>query len=221
MAPWLLGLTLILAMLNWWAVYRQVRWLEYVAKPGVMIALLAWLGVAAGFQGSLLWFGLGLIFSLGGDIALMLPKEQFILGLISFFLAHVAYLIGFNDTLPPLYVPGVILAIIVLISGINLYRRIAAGLEAGGNAKLKPAVLAYAVVISLMLLSALLTLTRPEWQPLPALMVSAGALLFYISDSVLAYNKFVQPVQYARLIIMVTYHLGQILIITGAAVHFG
>ena len=47
------------------------------------------------------------------------------------------------------------------------------------------------------------------------IMVLAGAILFIISDSVLAINKFVQPVSLSTLIIMVTYIAAQWLITIG------
>jgi uncharacterized membrane protein YhhN len=45
-------------------------------------------------------------------------------------------------------------------------------------------------------------------------------LLFFISDTTLAYNKFVAPLPNGRVIVMITYHLGQILIVLGAALRF-
>ena len=44
-----------------------------------------------------------------------------------------------------------------------------------------------------MLLSALLTLAADTWQAGAAILVSAGALLFFLSDTLLAWNKFVTP----------------------------
>jgi hypothetical protein len=40
------------------------------------------------------------------------------------------------------------------------------------------------------------------------------------SDSLLAWNKFDQPVRHANLLVMVTYHLGQFGIVLGAALHY-
>ena len=83
-----LGVTLFIAILDWVAVARRLRWLEYLAKPGVMIALFAWMLSTTGIEAALLPFAVGIAFSLLGDVMLMLPKEQFILGLVGFFLAH-------------------------------------------------------------------------------------------------------------------------------------
>jgi uncharacterized membrane protein YhhN len=72
MSSTLLLLTILMALLDWYAVVRENKSLEYIAKPGVMVALLAWLWTQTGFQGPVFWFALGLFFSLWGDIFLML-----------------------------------------------------------------------------------------------------------------------------------------------------
>lgn len=220
MSYYFLFLALIIAVLDWIAVARKWKRIEYFAKPATMLALLAWLGVNNGFQGSMLWFALGLLFSLGGDIFLMLPREQFIPGLVSFLIAHICYLIGFNSANPVYNAASLILLVVVMFTGYLVYRRVALGLQASGQSKLKLPVLVYSIVISLMLFSALSTLIQPDWRIYAAVFASSGALLFFISDTTLALNKFVSPIPNARVITMVTYHLGQILIVLGAALRF-
>lgn len=224
----------LIAVVDWIAVARGNKKLEYFAKPGVMVALLVWLwqfsaahSPAAPGAVHLLWFAAGLVFSLAGDVFLMLPREQFIAGLVSFLLGHLAYVVGFNAVVfnaspPPVNPASLVVALLVAVVAVQIYRRIAAGLSASGKGKLKGPVLVYTLVISLMVLSALLTLVRPdeEWQVVPALLAAAGALLFFLSDTFLAWNKFVAPLPYGRLRVIITYHLGQILIALGAALHF-
>ncbi len=216
----ILFLALLMALLDWIAVAKMWKQLETIAKPGVMIVLLAWLWLVSGFQGGLIWFALGLLFSLVGDVFLMLPREQFIPGLVSFLLAHMAYVIGFTRSAPVFNPIALIPALLVSAVSVQMYRRIAAGLQSSGHAKLKIPVLVYTIVISLMLFAALLTLLRPDWSLETALLVSAGALMFYISDGILAWNKFVHPLRYGKLSIITTYHIGQILITLGAALHY-
>jgi uncharacterized membrane protein YhhN len=213
-------LALIIAILDWIAVAKKWKRIEYFAKPATMLALLAWVGINGGFRGPMLWFALGLLFSLGGDVFLMLPREQFIPGLVSFLIGHVCYLIGFNSTGVIFNAATLLLLIVVLFTGYQVYRRIAAGLHASGKDKLKMPVLIYSIVISLMLYSALTTLIRTDWRIFAALFASTGALLFFISDTTLAFNKFVSPLPNARVITMITYHMGQILIALGAATRF-
>lgn len=216
----LLILALLTAILDWIAVSKNLRRANYFLKPAVMILILAWLAAIGGFSGTMLWFSLGILFSLGGDVFLMLPREQFIPGLIAFLLAHIAYIIGFSPQLSEINLSSLAVGIVVAISSIVIYRRIATGLRAHANRSLIIPVSIYVIVISLMGFSALLTLTNEDWEALPALLVSAGAILFMLSDTILAMNKFVAPVKYGQLVVIIAYHLGQIGIVLGAAVHF-
>lgn len=216
----LLILALLTAILDWIAVSKNLRRANYFLKPAVMILILAWLAAIGGFSGTMLWFSLGILFSLGGDVFLMLPREQFIPGLIAFLLAHIAYIIGFSPQLSEINLSSLAVGIVVAISSIVIYRRIATGLRAHANRSLIIPVSIYVIVISLMGFSALLTLTNEDWEALPALLVSAGAILFMLSDTILAMNKFVAPVKHGQLVVIIAYHLGQIGIVLGAAVHF-
>ena len=78
----------------------------------------------------------------------------------------------------------------------------------------------YAGLISLMLLSALWTLFRADWTLGSALLVSLGAVLFYTSDLTNAWVRFVNPVRSGRVLVMVTYHLGQFLLMLGVVLNF-
>ncbi len=222
MNNYLLGIGLIIAALDWIAVARRFKPLEYFAKPATMLILLWWLWLATGFQGGLAWFAIGLVFSLAGDIFLMLPREQFIPGLVSFLLAHLAYIVGFNLSPPPVASASLLVVVMVAIPGVQVFRRIRAGLLTNGHQKLVLPVLLYSVVISVMLMSALLTLVRPdaEWRPGPALLVSVGAFLFFLSDTLLAWNKFVTDLPGGRVLVHIAYHLGQYALIVGAALNY-
>jgi hypothetical protein len=72
-----------------------------------------------------------------------------------------------------------------------------------------------------MLLSAILTFYRVDWKPSASGLVSLGAILFYFSDIILAWNKFVKPVRNGRVMNMITYHLGQIALVSGVLLQFG
>jgi len=213
-------IALVIAVVDWVTVAKDWHTVEYVTKPAVMVALLLWLGLNGGFSGQLAWFAVGLAFSLTGDVFLMLPRDLFIPGLISFLLAHLAYIAGFLAWPPPLNLAALTLLVLVILATSQLYRRVAAGLAASGKASLKAPVLIYSVVISLMLLSALFTLLRPTWLVGPALLASLGALLFFLSDAILAWNKFVAPIRFGRVMNMASYHLGQMLLVLGAALHY-
>ena len=215
-------LPLSIAAIDWFAVARKQRALEYFLKPGVMLALLLCLGLLGSRNSFLdgevhrIWFGLGLALSLVGDIFLMLPRERFIAGLAAFLLAHIAYVIGLNPTLPPLNIASLLIFALMALVAVQFYRRIVAGLSERGLKRLKPPVTAYMIVISLMVVSALLTLLRTGWSPLSALLFSAGALLFLLSDILLAWDHFVGRLSFGRTPRMIAYHLGQILLTLGA-----
>ncbi len=217
----LIILAFIFAGLESLALWKGLRKLEFIAKPAVMVCLFAWLSGTAGLQGALLWFGIGILFSLAGDIALLSIDRYFMLGLVAFLLAHIAYLIGFNS--PPPDSPGVwafVIAIVLGLSVMRLLRRLISGVRMT-NARLVMPVIIYSTVITLMLLSALLTLSNPAWAATPALLVSLGAFLFYLSDIILAWNKFVSPIKNSRMLNIGIYHLAQIAIVVGVAMQFG
>lgn len=216
----LLIIPIIAACLNWLAVARKLFRFEQVTKPLVILGLLVWLGSLGGFQGQLLWFVIGLAFSLVGDLLLVLPNEQFVAGLVAFLLAHVAYIVGLNPSPPPMNLASLVLAILIILVAVRVNQKIATGLTVSGQGKLKPPIFMYSFVISLITLSALLTLVRSEWLAGPALMVSAGALSFLTSDTLLAWNRFVLPLKHGNLIVIATYHLAQFLIISGSAFHY-
>lgn len=211
----------VFAALEALALWKNNPRLEYIAKPAVMIALFLWLWTSTGLNGALMWFGLGILLSLAGDVLLMISLDRlFLAGLIAFLLAHVAYIIGFNTPFPALSAWGFILAFIIGISGVRVIRRIIAPLHSKGQAGLRIPILLYALVISLMLLSAMLKLTDTSWQAGTALLVALGAFLFYLSDIILAWIKFVAPIQNGRIYNILAYHLGQIALIAGVVIQF-
>ncbi len=218
----LIGIALVIAAINWLAVAKNWVKIKYITKPAVHLALICWLILNGGFQGQLIYFVIGLIFSLAGDIFLMLPNEKFIAGLVSFLFAHIAFILGFSSVIPKFSAAGLILLILVGLNAFELFRQISNGLRSRGQEYFITPVLIYTIVISLMLVSALLTMVGPnsEWNPFPSLMVSFGALLFVLSDTLLAWNKFVNPIKYGNIFVIVTYHLSLITITLGAGLNF-
>jgi uncharacterized membrane protein YhhN len=171
--------------------------------------------------GALIWFGLGILFSLLGDVLLMISLDRmFLPGLVAFLLAHVAYVIGFNIPLPLFSAWSLIFAFMVGLGGTRIIRRIVDSLASSGNVRMRTPILIYSLVISLMLLSAMMKLTDITWSANASALVSLGALLFYLSDIVLAWNKFVAPIQHGRIYNIGLYHLGQITLIAGVIMQF-
>jgi uncharacterized membrane protein YhhN len=229
MSLFLAVLTLLAAAFDWVAVYRGWKRRELVAKPLTMILLLATLGVASGFGSlPLICFGLGIFFSLLGDLFLMISflrfsNRWFLPGLAAFLLAHAAYIVGLNNPLPAdvpmLWLFG--LALVLAASARRVLQRVVAGLRGKGLRRLVVPVVLYGVVITLMLFSALLTMYNSAWGTWAPGLVSLGALLFYASDLLLAWNKFVRPVRNGRFYNMILYHLGQFGLVAGIILQFG
>lgn len=204
------------------ALRRKWSGLEYLAKPAVMVCLFIWLVLESGLQNNLLWFGVGLLFSLAGDILLMISLERlFIPGLAAFLFTHISYLIGFQEQLLNLNVWSFILLFFVFLNALRLVRRIVAAMRSKGSDRLVYPVIVYSLVISLLLYAAFSTIFDPAWGTGAAFFVSAGAFLFWLSDLILAWNKFVSPVNNSRTINILVYHLGQIGLIAGAISQFG
>lgn len=218
---WLI-LALISAVGEVIAIAKNLHSLEYFFKPGVMVFLFIWLYANSGLQGSLLWFGIGLIFSLLGDVLLLVPEDRmFIPGLVAFLFTHICYLMGFQEQLLNPTAWSLILMAVILLSGVRLLRRIVSSMHTRARQGLVKPVVFYGLLISLMLAAAMSTLSDPTWKAGAALLVSAGAFLFWTSDLMLAWNKFVSPVSIGRIVIIVAYHLGQIGLIAGVISQFG
>lgn len=211
----------LFAVLEAFALWKKIRGLEFIAKPAVMIMLFIYLLASVGLTGAPLWFGLGILFSLAGDVFLLWLDRFFLFGLVSFLIGHIAYVIGFNSPTSTLSLWGLLLAVIIGMGGARIIRRILSGLVEKGQARMRIPIAAYGAVISLMLLSAMLKLTDPAWGAGASLLVALGAFLFFLSDIVLAWNKFVTPIQNGRMLNIGMYHIGQILLAAGVVMQFG
>jgi uncharacterized membrane protein YhhN len=193
----------VFAVGDWTAKARSQRVLEYVCKPGTLAALIvaaAALDPAADAQTRRVWFVAALVFSLAGDVLLMLPQDLFVPGLAAFLVAHVCYLAGFWSSGPEataLVVAVVVVVLVVAPLGRTILRAIA---RAALPRELRIAVAAYMTVISAMLATALAT---------GNILAAVGATLFVASDSLIAWDRFVRRLAWAPVAIMVTYHLGQ------------
>ncbi len=218
---WSFYAAILFALLDWYAAWKENRVLLIVAKPATLLFVILWSLQVSGWQGVMLWFGLGLVLSLGGDIALLFPPRYFIVGLGFFLLAHVAFIVGFNYQLPPSSWMALFVAVIVGISGARILRVVRAGIaRLPAPQKMMRASLAYGLALSLMFLSALLTFFNPVWSQSAALVSAIGAGCFFLSDTSLAYDRFVQKIPHGRFWVHVTYHLGILGILTGAMLHF-
>ncbi|MBU2551359.1 MAG: lysoplasmalogenase [Proteobacteria bacterium] len=150
---------------------------------------------------------LGLIFCLGGDVLLAIPSERtFMLGLFSFLMGHVFYVLAFLylSSLSDWFSGGPIV-IFAFSAAAFLWLRPHLG-------RMAIPVLAYVVVISLMVTGAYAVFRNPELSRRGALIVYLGALLFYFSDLFVARDRFIQPGYINRRLGLPMYYAGQFLL---------
>jgi uncharacterized membrane protein YhhN len=155
----------------------------------------------------------GLLFSWAGDIILEFSESNgnmFIPGLVCFLLAHIMYFIVFVTTPGKNSIIGsrILLLLPVIIYGVGLVLYLYCDLN-----EMKLPVIMYAIVILCMLAGAINRIDKVKKKSF--LLVLAGAILFVVSDSVIAINKFSHRFEYSAIVIMSTYILAQYFIVTG------
>ena len=198
----------VAAPLDWWSVAVRGRRREWVLKPLVLALLIvaAWsMGASESTAGWWLLAALGL--SLAGDVALLSESDpRFIVGLAGFLAAHLAFVVAFAHLGMPRADLGLVgLALVVGMVAV-VGRRVVPAARAEGGTVLAGAVAAYMGVIGAMVVAAWAT---------GHLLVALGATVFMVSDAVLALDRFVRARRFGSLAVMVTYHLGQVLIVLG------
>jgi uncharacterized membrane protein YhhN len=163
-------------------------------------------------------FSMSLLFSLAGDVFLMFRRDDlFILGLGSFLIVHLGYIAAFSTRMrdAKTSVGQILLSAVPFLLFAGLFLRFLHPymVNKPETAPLFTPVAIYASVISLMGFTALL---RKGAVPASGFwMVFLGALLFVVSDSCIAWNKFVSPLPHAGVLIMATYGVAQYMITLG------
>jgi len=197
------------------AVQLHYKIAEYIFKPLIIIWLLAYFVLQTKLVRSNLkkWIIAALLFSWLGDVLLMLQDNNslfFLLGLSAFLVAHIFYIVFFhfirlNENVKSRWW-------LVLI--VALYYLILISLLSPHLGDMKLPVRIYAVVISFMFMLAMHMLFIKNKNA--GLLLLTGALLFVLSDSILAINKFYQSFEIAGIVVMLTYGLAQLFITEGA-----
>jgi len=204
----LLALAAAFAVTDWLGVVHAQRSLRWIGKPATILLLM---GVALALrpvsetQRNL--FVAALFLSLFGDVYLLLTGEKwFRAGLAAFLAAHLAYGAGFLEagvklSLLAISVPAV--AVVSIVAG----SRVIGSLRRSGGSAVVP------VVVYLAAISTMVALAGAGGRPLAL----AGALLFYLSDGLIAWGRFVRPLPWAPLPIIVSYHLAQAALVVSLA----
>ncbi len=204
------------ALVDWTAVARSDTGLEYVAKPAVLVALTAACALLPDGRIDLVdrkwWFVGALAFCLAGDVLLMLPGDLFVPGLAAFLVAHGLYIVGFLQPPSPPGVPPFAFSAtgLAVVAGVAVaYAVVPAtllfrALRRDGHRSLLAPVAVYLVAILTMAVIAANV-------GVPAALV--GAVLFVVSDTLLALHRFVRPTRHGDVAVHITYHLAQGLLV--------
>ena len=194
-------ISLISGIITIYAKLRENDSLQFIFKPLTMVAiiLLAFLNSSAPltfYQKAIL---IGLIFSTIGDIFLIKQDRFFVQGLVSFLLGHICYIIAFWTS--PNSISGLFYAVYVVFFLSILWKHLG---------KLQFPVVFYSLVLAVM--SWMAVSLYLESQNNKTLFAFFGSIVFIVSDSLLAFNKFKTPFRLAHLWILATYFLAQWLI---------
>jgi len=181
------------------------RWQAYVFKPLATLLVLALALSFTAAPAAYRWAVVaGLVFSTAGDVFLMLPRDRFIAGLVSFLIAHLFYTFAFSMDAP--FGAAPLLWLPFFAAGSVVVALVWRGLAP----RLRGAVIAYVVIIAVMAGQA-----AGRWHTLggeAALSAALGAALFVVSDAALAINRFRAPFRAERALTLGTYWTAQTLI---------
>ncbi|WP_456439945.1 lysoplasmalogenase [Psychroserpens sp.] len=192
--------------------FNDLAIIHYFTKPLIVLSLLIFFFTRNQLLDNTIktLMILALVFSLIGDVALLfdtINPNYFIIGLASFLLAHAMYVSVFLKQRDKTKKP---LGFILLMLG---YAALLFYVLKDGLGDLLIPVVIYMTVILSMSTSAFLrqkhnNITSYKW-------VFIGAILFMLSDSILAIDKFYQPLTLSSIWIMLTYALAQYCIVIG------
>ncbi|TBO41060.1 lysoplasmalogenase [Pedobacter kyonggii] len=186
------------------------------SKPLIVVVLLVWLYLSTNLKGRFhKRIFIGLIFAWAGDILLIFQSGKpsfFIYGLIAFVICHIFYIRAFtldhrsNPNHKTPYFLWAVGAFAIFCSGLFFYLQPKLGV-------MQFPVLMYAIIITVMAIMAVNRYGKVNIFSFKLILY--GALFFLLSDSVLAVNKFVQPIPQAGALIMASYMIAQYLIVYG------
>lgn len=190
----------------------EILSVRFLPKPLILLSLIIFFLTQSKHLTSTtkLFMTLGLTFSLTGDILLMFvdaSSNYFIGGLIAFLIAHIMYVKVFLDKRnKDNSILGILVVLLIYALGIFYL------LRDGLGDMLIPVILYMLIILSMAITA---WLRKGAVSKLSHLLLLIGALLFVMSDSTLALNKFYQTVPQSHIIIMSTYALAQYCIVLG------
>lgn len=204
-SKYILFLFLSFAITDVYGVITQNMTIRYIFKPLLLVSLTAYY-LAATKQLNRLYV-VALLLCLAGDVFLMFKGSQnFILGLVSFLLGHVFYIIILakksGHIITKTFVKAAIPFLIVFAALISILFKSLGGM-------LVPVII-YGVTICSMGTFALYYYLKSK--NIASLLFFVGSSFFIFSDSLLAVNKFLTPKHFLAISVMITYIIAQYLI---------
>jgi uncharacterized membrane protein YhhN len=201
----LTGLALVSATLTIHAKYKGLSCRVWVFKPLTMAFVLSIALTSGGSRPSLYFLLIvtGLLLSLAGDVFLMLPKDRFIFGLTAFLIAHGFYISAFTWDYGFDLTWWIVLPVLIAGTVLLFYLLPHAG-------RMRRPVVLYVIVILTMVWQAWERWNRTRQAG--SLLAAAGAALFLVSDSLLAWNRFRQSFKSAEALKLSSYFVAQWLI---------
>jgi uncharacterized membrane protein YhhN len=182
-------------------------WLFLFAKPATTLSLLLVTGLPASDRFGVLVVGALLLSALGDTALLHEGRGFFIAGLILFLFAHAAYTAAFllGGGRGPWVSHGLVGLVVFGLASIWLVRHLWPGIERS----LRMPVALYATAITLMVAGGYVVLAGP-WPDYITIPLAAGAVSFYLSDALLAWTQFRQPLPQQQTLNLGLYWTGQL-----------
>ncbi|GAB77331.1 Uncharacterized membrane protein YhhN [Austwickia chelonae] len=199
--------TAVSALACWYSAAKGIQIVYRPTKIGtlmLLVALTASMGASESLHGRALL--VGLICGLVGD-AFLLRKNStaFLAGLSAFLMGHLCYVMAFAVSwLHPM--SALLSALLISPFAVLSLMRVRSGASQQNGSMMSYATLGYGSILSVMAIAAGAT-----GQPLTLI----GGVLFVVSDTVLALDRFDAPRPYAGAVIIMTYQLAQVCIVMG------
>jgi uncharacterized membrane protein YhhN len=196
---------ILVSVLDLIGIIFNIESLFYVFKPFIMLALLFL--YTRSVVDTNKWYSTALIFSFFGDVFLMYSGQlPFKIGLVSFLIAHILFIkivmhriknVSFLSILTAIIPFGIFLSLLIYIIKDSL-------------GELLIPVIIYGFTISMFGVVSLINYL--ETKSNKSVWMLIGAIVFMISDALLAINKFYLPKEIFGVLIMGTYIIAQYLI---------
>ncbi len=199
--------------------FFQIKWMDYSFKPLIVIWIVGYfLLYAKNIDKKVVQLAVvAFAFSWIGDVLLMFTSEAsifFILGLASFLVAQIVYIFLFLRTInlsgkKPFLKKKPFFLIAYIAYGLVVYTVLYNNLEVDMRIGI------FVYMVALLSMSSMALNRFGNGHPISFSYVFIGSILFVLSDTMIAINKFMVSIPYQGIFVMVTYISAQYLIMKG------